>query len=146
MENDTAPAWPDPARPGVPLNPERDGWHWLHHPEDIRPIATPWVAEIHAWSSGAAHSPQGVVDLGYTYLGPCLTPAEVAALQSAAFASGAEAMREMAKHAVDGIDTADVYSSGERHAAEEMRGFAKFLIRALPLPPMPGQPQGGRDE
>ncbi len=24
-----ANGWPDPARPGVPLNPERHGWHWL---------------------------------------------------------------------------------------------------------------------
>jgi hypothetical protein len=27
--------WPDPARPGVPLNPERKGCHYLIHPNDL---------------------------------------------------------------------------------------------------------------
>lgn len=82
--------WPDAARPGVPQNSERDGWHWLHHPEDLRHVPTPWDAAHAAWCSGGMHSPQGVVDLGYRYLGPCLTPAEVAAREAAA----ALAMRE----------------------------------------------------
>lgn len=25
----TTQNWPDPTRPGVPLFPEQDGWHWL---------------------------------------------------------------------------------------------------------------------
>lgn len=33
-----ANGWPDPARPGYPANPERDGWHWLKRPEDLRPF------------------------------------------------------------------------------------------------------------
>jgi len=72
-------AWPDPSRPGVPLNPERDGWHWLKHPEDLRPFPSAWNAELQGWPSGAVHSPQWVVDLGFAYLGPCLTPADHAA-------------------------------------------------------------------
>ena len=58
---------------GVPLHPERDGWHFLHHPEDLRPAPIPWDAAHQAWCSGGMHSPQGVLDLGYRYLGPCLT-------------------------------------------------------------------------
>jgi hypothetical protein len=46
----------------------------------------------------------------------------------------AEAMREMAAQAVSDLPTDDYYSSGERHAAEEMQGFSAFTIRALPLP------------
>lgn len=76
---------------GVPLNPERDGWHWLKHPEDLRPFPSPWSAELHGWPSGAVHSPQGVVDLGFTYLGPCPTPAEHAAAVQAERAAMAEA-------------------------------------------------------
>jgi len=76
--------WPDPAKPGVPLNPERDGWHWLHHPEDLRAFPCVWDASIAAWCSGEAHSPRGIVELRYQYLGPCLTPAEVAAREQAA--------------------------------------------------------------
>lgn len=71
--------WPDPARPGYPANPERSGWHWLKHPEDLRPFPSPWNAELGGWPSGALHSPQGIIDLGFTYLGPCLPPAEIAA-------------------------------------------------------------------
>lgn len=68
--------WPDAARPGVPANPERDGWHWLQFNDD-RPIPLAWIAEIDAWASGAAYTPEGVVELGWRYRGPCLTPAEV---------------------------------------------------------------------
>ena len=71
--------WPDASKPGYPANPERDGWHWLKHPEDLRPFPSAWNAELGGWPSGALHSPRGVVDLGFTYIGPCLTPAEVAA-------------------------------------------------------------------
>lgn len=73
--------WPDAERPGVPMNPEVDGWHWLHHPEDLRPIVAGWQAELHGWPSGELHSPQGIVDLGYRYLGPALLPSEVKRLR-----------------------------------------------------------------
>lgn len=76
---------------GRPANPERDGWHWLHHAEDLRPCPTPWDADHAAWCSGGMHSPRGVVDLGYCYLGPCLTPAEVAAQRDAAWRAGRDA-------------------------------------------------------
>jgi hypothetical protein len=32
--------WPDPARPGVPMNPDRDGWHWLTRKNGLWP--EPW--------------------------------------------------------------------------------------------------------
>lgn len=35
--------WPNPERPGVPMFPDRDGWHWLSN----RPNDTPFPAE---WS------------------------------------------------------------------------------------------------
>lgn len=69
--------WPDAARPGVPKNPEQSGAHRLrHHGSDLE-----WDA---LWSCGGTW-----LDLSgdfstthaaafYDYLGPCLTPAEVA--------------------------------------------------------------------
>ena len=45
--------WPDAMRPGYPANPGRDGWHWLKHPEDLRPFPSPWNAELGGWPSGA---------------------------------------------------------------------------------------------
>ena len=69
--------WPDPTRPGVPLNPERDGWHWLRRNDSGGVVATVWcwgfgwgepIEDTHAW----------------TYLGPCLTPSEVQSQLAAA--------------------------------------------------------------
>jgi hypothetical protein len=100
---DTNPGcWPDAARPGVPMNSEqfrahRIRWYgdeqdWLWHPE--RRV---WIGRL------AVH--YSALDVGLTrgavYLGPCHTPAEVAALVEAArregeigaFAAGARSMR-----------------------------------------------------
>jgi hypothetical protein len=83
---DTNPGcWPDAARPGVPMNSEqfrahRIRWYgdeqdWLWHPE--RRV---WIGRL------AVH--YSALDVGLTrgavYLGPCHTPAEVAALVEAA--------------------------------------------------------------
>ena len=74
--------WPT-ERPGYPMHAERDGWHWLKHPEDLRPFPSVWNAELRGWPSGGVHSPQGVVDLGFDYLGPCYTQADLdAAVQA----------------------------------------------------------------
>jgi len=92
--------WPDPARPGYPANPERSGWHWLKHPEDLRPFPSAWNAELGGWPSGALHSPQGIIDLGFTYLAPCLPPAEVAEALAQARREGMEAAARIGRHAV----------------------------------------------
>lgn len=98
-----AQGWPDPETPGVPLNPERDGWHWLQHRIESKPVPHVWVAEIEAWSSGAAYSPEGVVELGWRYLGPCLTPAEVTALVVAARREEREACASEADKVASGL-------------------------------------------
>jgi len=81
----SAPVWD-----GVPLNPERDGWHWLKHPEDLRPCPVGWDAMHSAWCGGGMHSSRGIIELGYTYLGPLILPADHAAAVEAA----AQAERE----------------------------------------------------
>ena len=96
-----ANGWPDPERPGVPLNPERDGWHWLKHPEDLRAYPAPWNSELAGWVSGPIYSPEGVIELGYCYFGPCFTPAEVAAQIAAAVAAEREACEKVAQTVAD---------------------------------------------
>ena len=81
--------WPFPEQPGVPLNPEQDGWHWL---DAGGPVLCEWRASRgwmdETWWPHAA-------DLAY--LGLCLPPAEVAALVAEAEAQGREAgLREAA--------------------------------------------------
>lgn len=106
---------------GHPENPERSGWHWLKHPEDLRPFPVMWDASIAAWCSGAAYSPTGIIDLGYCYLGPCLTHTEVAAREQAA----AVAMRdEAAEYLLTLSATSPRWGSPEEHAEQ---------IRALPV-------------
>lgn len=117
--------WPDPSRPGVPMNPEQDGWHWLHHPEDLRRFVQPWNAELGGWPSGALYSPQGVVELGFCYLGPCLTPAEVAALVAEARAKALEEAATVAD-ALSHPDTTDRDDVDFRTAA-----IVAAAIRAL---------------
>ena len=76
---------------GRPQNPERDGWHWVMVAHGIgHPFPMMWGADGAMWDAGDA----GWVlaeDLAsrWRYLGPCLTPQEVAAREAAA----AEAMR-----------------------------------------------------
>jgi hypothetical protein len=95
--------WPDASKPGVPLNPERDGWHWLW--ADTAEMAK-WSATVQMWSFGHDdwHTPWWLGGrLGYAYLGPCHTPAEVAALL--ARAEKAERKRDRLLRAVNQIST-----------------------------------------
>lgn len=115
MANDTAPAQWD----GRPENPDVDGWHWLK--DDVREHPTPvvWNAELGGWVSGPLYSPQAVLDLGFQYLGPCLTPSEHHQRTQAASAAAWLAARDACAATIDKSLT--VY---------EMCRF----IRALPPP------------
>lgn len=71
---DTNNGWP--GEPGVPLNPEKDGWHWVN--------GTPreWVVfdDGGTWRlAGSDYRPHKWAHR--IYQGPCLTPDEAAALQ-----------------------------------------------------------------
>lgn len=73
--------WPD--KPGVPLNPEKDGWHWVKIIHGIsHPRPRLWWSKIDRWelSDGALISPSEFAER-WRYLGPVLTPDEAAALQ-----------------------------------------------------------------
>jgi hypothetical protein len=69
--------WPDPVRPGVPLNPERDGWHWVQNGKG-RPSCQQWKAGM--WSisgEGGWTAAQVATLLHLRYIGPCLLPFEI---------------------------------------------------------------------
>jgi hypothetical protein len=78
---DTNPGcWPDAARPGYPANPERDGVHWLNIAGDV--IAAQWWTADALWTWGDRQWTPSVASAArWFYLGPCHTPAEVAALE-----------------------------------------------------------------
>jgi hypothetical protein len=86
--------WPDPARPGVPLNPDRDGWHWLKTPdENDAPYEWRGSGEC---ERGRWPAYWVLVDADNwqpaecTYIAPVLTPAEVEARVKQARRDGRE--------------------------------------------------------
>lgn len=81
-----ANGWPKFSEAGVPLHPERDGWHWVDE------CAREWSAAEQAWLDHAGDPVPASTYMRFRYLGPCHTPAEVQAREAAA----AEAMREQA--------------------------------------------------
>jgi hypothetical protein len=73
--------WPDPARPGVPMNPEVSGCHWVTHPADEQSdngkMAVYWNGVGYWFLPGVAWKLEPVEMEKYKYHGPALTPAEV---------------------------------------------------------------------
>ena len=117
MTDTTPGGWLDAARPGVPQSPERDGWHWLG--DDRHPQPVLWLAEFAAWADGTMHSPQSVVGLGFRYLAPCHTPAEVAAQVEAARRGEREACAAVVDCGCIGREAvlARLESQGEKRAS-----------------------------
>ena len=82
----TQTTWPDPGKPGVPMHPEKDGWHWLKTGHGLAPWY--WVEDQGAqgcfgWETDDDISPPDMLArYGTTYLGPVLTPDEATALQA----------------------------------------------------------------
>ena len=82
--------WPNPDKPGYPVDPETNGWHWL---ENAKGVPWPWIwcAKDHEWENGEfVMTPEVLVS--FKYLGPALTPAEVADVVDAIGEAAAEAM------------------------------------------------------
>ena len=73
-------AWPNAARPGEPTDAARP-WHWLARLDDggLAPLPMGWNAAARQWLSwdGSALAPEEAARR-FRYLGPALTPAEVA--------------------------------------------------------------------
>jgi hypothetical protein len=117
--------WPDPARPGVPLNPERDGWHWLVCPlkHDVFPRF--WRAAGEAqncrWAAKWLYSRNDWNPKECTYLGPALTPAEVEArvaqARRDALEEAARAMNPMLRSMISRVEAFNIIRAlkGEGH-------------------------------
>lgn len=67
-----------PGEPGVPLNPERDGYHWCERDGGLEPRFWSSGQQLWAGSRNSWISPKMLLAL-FGYAGPCLTPAEVEA-------------------------------------------------------------------
>ncbi|MGX9966911.1 hypothetical protein ACVFYP_26545 [Roseomonas sp. F4] len=102
-------AWPDPNRPGEPADPSRP-WHWVARAEDRSqaPLPIGWNGALRNWMvwDGSAVTADEAARR-FTYLGPCLTPAE----------------------------TAQALAAAGPLAPEEPRGLAALAASATPPPP-----------
>ncbi|MCA3380195.1 MAG: hypothetical protein ING08_08120 [Roseomonas sp.] len=71
--------WPDPARPGVPVNPEREWFYWLENKITKNLWCACWRAKESYWGHPFNLGDPAFIGAHWRYLGPCLTPAEVEA-------------------------------------------------------------------
>lgn len=75
--------WPDPERPGAPMFPEQDGLHVIRV-SAANFIVRHWSSKYRHYSHNAGWrrgvSPEAMAD--FFYVGPCLTQAQIAELQT----------------------------------------------------------------
>lgn len=97
---------------GRPQNPERDGDHIIKTTLGVRIVLT-WSAEHQGFAG--VNGEHYLADTGCTYLGPCATPAEVAALRERC--QRAEAFIAARGTALDAERAARQRADAERDAA-----------------------------
>lgn len=92
---------------GRPENPERDGWHWLQYQQHAPEVM--WWDVGMWWDIEDRYRPPEEIAKLYIYIGPCLTPAEVAAREAAAYRCGVAKPRgvcvekELSDAAIDAV-------------------------------------------
>ena len=87
-------SWPDPDKPGYPVDPETNGWHWL---ENSKKLACPWMwfADLQEWGHVEGDLISSEFMSNAKYLGPALTPAEVEDIVHTIGMAAAEAMNKI---------------------------------------------------
>lgn len=136
----TAPTnWPDPNRPGVPMFPERDGWHLVtfgarsHSGTDfVIYNACWWETAFKRWR----FKPTGrVLDLddegseGVQYIGPVLTPTQINEMLAAERERCAKQAQEISDGYYDQRETAE--TDAERIYADERMCAASECSQAI---------------
>ena len=116
--------WPDPARPGVPLNPGREGWHWVQR-ADKGFVPSPriilwtddWTSGQFSWDAIGYSDDERKLGRDFRYLGPALTPAEV------------EARVQQARR--DALEEAAQWHDEQRESSE--RGLEYSSLVGIPI-------------
>jgi hypothetical protein len=135
--------WPDAARPGVPLNPERDGVHWIMRIKDrpeVRRWYANWQGSREGWWEGhsADFDATGYIAKTATYLGPCLTPTEVRQVRTTALHEAAAACEtlENAVHLMDS-DEAEIWAGACYDCRSAILALEKGEAATPPSEPQP---------
>jgi hypothetical protein len=117
-----------PGKPGVPLNPEREEWHWLVCPlkHDVFPRF--WRAAGEAqncrWTAKWLYSRNDWNPKECTYLGPCLTPAEV----DARVAKARRDTLEEAARRLEELHRQHKYNPKTGEGSEHDTGYYRALV------------------
>jgi hypothetical protein len=123
-----------PGKPGVPLNPERDGWHWLRYEHDgyVEISAFLWERDGYWVKSRHVHYSEWVGR--WTYAGPVLTPAEVEArvkeAQRDALEEAAQALIEKYQSTIIRPNTPEAWRFAILQDLQEMAGKKPKIITA----------------
>ncbi|UMO76017.1 hypothetical protein [Planktothrix phage Pra-JY27] len=123
--SERAGGWPDPTRPGVLVGEQERRRHWLQAHSFMSPCLFWWWPRQEHWTpaeDGWAEGDIAPTELAsWRYLGPCLTPAEVAALVAAAERRGIE-------QAAGRVEVMQNALSSE-HAQAELDGDTEYARR-----------------
>lgn len=113
----TTTNWPDPTRPGVPLFPERDGWHMLDR--DV----WQWSAKRKAWNDTVLH-PNFVLPKNMAwrkYYGPVFSPTQIKEMLAAQRERCAKACE--AEQIPDFSMPEQWHNNGCKHSARAIRNL-----------------------
>ncbi len=128
-----------PGEPGVPLNPERDGWHWCERDGGLEPRFWSSGQQLWAGSRNSWISPKMLLAL-FGYAGPCLTPTEVESHKHAAVIAYANLLNLpappnlIAQARRNALEEAEIAAkkAGERHQEIARRiGFEPTIDGAI---------------
>lgn len=111
--------WPDPERAGVPMFPERDGFHIIGR------LAWKWHAASELWDGVANPDEFGT----FYYVGPCLTPAQISEMLAGERERAAKAATEVSDTYYDQREEAE--SDNERVYADERMCAAQECAEAI---------------
>jgi hypothetical protein len=122
--------WPDPEKPGVPLESERTAWHWVRLPTG-EVYALWWRVEAASqplWAYGTRGIPApAFASTGIEYLGICLMPVEV----EAKVAAEREACAVIADAGAPTLNWQDYHSEVAALRAEGQEAAAEAIAAAI---------------
>lgn len=118
---------------GMPLNPERDGDHWIRVDQHL-PRAWWWCATCQHYTVAGREDSLTAADMvcdGMVYLGPCALPSDLAAAVEAERESCAETVRRTRDNSdLGGFPDGAEYDQGWITGREALRNRACRDIRA----------------
>lgn len=123
----TTQNWPDPKRPGVPLFPERDGWHVIDARSGGSTVLAYWNGK--EWGAGDCVRALNSSPEWWRYNGAVLTPAQINEMLAAERERAAKAAQEVSDTYYEQRQESE--SDNERIYADERMFAAQECVEAI---------------